>query len=74
MRIRIMRVRCLEKNRDRFLGMLYAELRGAVVYVFEGKTEYLAILYELLIEVYNQFEDRTGCEELVRDIVLLVCQ
>ena len=30
---------------------------GAVVYVFEGKTEYLAILYELLIEVYNQFEE-----------------
>lgn len=46
----------LGKESGQILGMLYAELRGAVVYVFEGKTEYLAILYELLIEVYNQFE------------------
>ena len=45
------------KESGQILGMLYAELRGAVVYVFEGKTEYLAILYELLIEIYNQFED-----------------
>ena len=47
----------LGKESGQILGMLYAELRGAVVYVFEGKTEYLAILYELLIEVYNQFEE-----------------
>ncbi len=47
--------------------MLYAELRGAVVYVFEGKTEYLAILYELLIEIYNQFED-TPDAKTARDI------
>ena len=32
------------KESGQILGMLYAELRGAVVYVFEGKTEYLAIL------------------------------
>ena len=35
------------KESGQILGMLYAELRGAVVYVFEGKTEYLAILYGL---------------------------
>ena len=54
------------KESGQILGMLYAELRGAVVYVFEGKTEYLAILYELLIEIYNQFEDtpdaKTACD------------
>ena len=55
------------KESGQILGMLYAELRGAVVYVFEGKTEYLAILYELLIEIYNQFED-TPDAKTARDI------
>ena len=54
------------KESGQILGMLYAELRGAVVYVFEGKTEYLAILYELLIEVYNQFEEEPD-PKAVRD-------
>lgn len=40
----------------RILSFLYAELRSAIAYVFEGKTEYLDILFELLIEIYNQFE------------------
>lgn len=39
------------------LSALYAELRGAVPYVFEGKIEYLDILFELLIEIYHQFEE-----------------
>lgn len=39
------------------LSFLYTELRGMIVYVFEGKTEYLDILMELFIEIYNQFED-----------------
>ena len=38
------------------LSFLYAELRGAIAYTFEQKTEYLDILFELLVEVYNQFE------------------
>lgn len=39
------------------LSFLYAELRGAIAYTFEQKTEYLDILFELLVEVYNQFEE-----------------
>lgn len=39
------------------LSFLYTELRGAIVYAFEKKTEYLDILFELLIEVYNRFEE-----------------
>ena len=39
------------------LSFLYTELRGAIVYAFEQKTEYLDILFELLIEVYNRFEE-----------------
>lgn len=39
------------------LSALYAEIRVAIVYVYEKKTEYLDILFELFIEVYNQFEE-----------------
>lgn len=39
------------------LSFLYTELRGSIVYAFEKRTEYLDILFELLIEVYNQFEE-----------------
>ena len=47
----------LGEEYGQILSALYTELRGAIVYVFECKTEYLAVLYELLIEVYNQFEE-----------------
>lgn len=38
------------------LSFLYTELRGAISYTFEAKTEYLVILFELFVEIYNQFE------------------
>lgn len=40
------------------LSALYAELRGAIAYVYEQKIEYLDILFELFVEIYNQFEER----------------
>lgn len=40
-----------------FLSALYTEMRGEIPYVYEGKTEYLAICNELFIEVYNAFEE-----------------
>lgn len=39
------------------LSFLYTELRGAIPYTYERRTEYLDILFELFIEVYNQFEE-----------------
>ena len=39
------------------LSALYAEIRGAIVYVYEQKIEYLDILFELFVEIYNQFEE-----------------
>ncbi len=50
-------VEMLGEEYGRLFCFLYAELRGAVVYTFEGRTEYLAILFELLMQVYNQFEE-----------------
>ena len=63
-------VRCLGEEYGAVLSFLYTELRGAIAYTFEGKTEYLDILLELLIEVYNQFEDEDSLEiKNVRDII-----
>ena len=49
-------VKVLGEEYGALLSFLYAEIRSAIVYVFENKTEYLDILFELSIEVYNQFE------------------
>lgn len=63
-------VRVLGEGCGQILSFLYTELRGAIVYTFEGKTEYLDILFELLIEIYNQFEgEKVPEESAVRDTV-----
>ena len=48
-------------ERGRLLSMLYAEMRSGLPYAFENHVDYLTILYELFIEVYNCFE--TACRE-----------
>ena len=54
----------------RLLSFLYTELRGVIPYAFEKKTEYLDILFELFIEVYNQFEEENEPEyEQVRQTI-----
>lgn len=54
----------------RLLSFLYTELRGVIPYAFEKKTEYLDILFELFIEVYNQFEEENEPEyEYVRQTI-----
>ncbi|MEZ3488163.1 MAG: aminopeptidase [Lachnospiraceae bacterium] len=50
-------VQVFGKEYGQILSFLYTELRGCIAYVFEQRTEYLDILYELLIAVYNQFEE-----------------
>lgn len=50
-------VKLFGKEYGQVLSFLYTELRGAIVYVFEEKTEYLDILFELLVQIYNQFEE-----------------
>ena len=54
----------------RLLSFLYTELRGVIPYAFEKKSEYLDILFELFIEVYNQFEEENEPEyEHVRQTI-----
>lgn len=46
------------------LSALYAEIRGAISYVYEQNVEYLDILFELFIEVYNQFEGEPSIKNI----------
>ena len=54
----------------RLLSMLYAEMRSGIPYSFENRADYLTILFELFIEVYNSFESDSvpGTKE-IRDII-----
>lgn len=40
-----------------YLSMLSAEIRAGIAYAFENNKEYLTILNELFIEIYNCFEE-----------------
>ncbi len=52
------------------LSLLYTEMRSGIPYSFEGRTDYLTILFELFIEVYNCFEgEREPQAKEIRDII-----
>lgn len=52
------------------LCCLYAEMRSGIPYSFEEKKDYLTILYELFIEVYNCFEEKEEPDpKEIRDII-----
>ena len=49
-------VKLFGKDFGQLLSFLYTEIRGEIPYVYEKRTEYLAICNELFIEIYNCFE------------------
>lgn len=52
-----------------FLSAVYTEIRGMIAYVFEEKVQNLAILCELFIEIYNNFEEKEEPEyKILKDI------
>lgn len=57
------------KEMGRALSMLYAELQGGIAYAFENRMDYLTILNELLIEVYNCFEEPAPEYKTVKEIL-----
>ena len=52
----------------KLLSFLYTELRGGIAYAFECRPDYLTILNELLIQVYNHFEGGIPKPESIQDI------
>lgn len=49
-------VKILGQDYGQLLGLLYTEMRGGIPYAFENRVDYLTILCELFIEIYNCFE------------------
>ena len=50
-----------------FLSFLCAEIRGQIAFVHEGRLTEMTILDELLIEIYNMFEEEIPKKEQVED-------
>ncbi len=62
--------RILGLEYGQLLSFVYTELRGMIAYVFEKRTNYLDILLELFIEIYNQFEEEGEPEiRYIRDTI-----
>ncbi|MBM6853361.1 aminopeptidase [Mediterraneibacter glycyrrhizinilyticus] len=60
----------LGEDMGRLLSLLYAEMRSGIPSVFEERTDYLTILFELFIEVYNCFEGKEEPEaKEIKDII-----
>lgn len=57
------------KEMGQVLSMLYTELRSGIAYAFENRMDYLTILNELLIEVYNCFEEQVPEYKTIREIL-----
>lgn len=51
------------------LCFLYAEIRGMIVYAFEGRITDITILAELFIEIYNCFEEENITYDKLKDII-----
>ena len=63
------------ETEGRYLAFLYAELRAAMVRVFEGRFFDLTVTAELFVEIYNLYEDayREGEPDEVAKESLLAC-
>lgn len=60
----------LGRDMGQLLSCLYAEMRSGIPYAFEERSDYLTILYELFIEVYNCFEENAEPDpKEIRDII-----
>lgn len=58
-------VKALGSEFGQYLSFLYTEIRGMIIYAFESRLRDMTILEEVLIEVYNLFEDeKTELKEL----------
>lgn len=50
-------VKAFGEEMGRLLSLLYTEMRSGIPYAFEERKDYLTILFELFIEIYNCFEN-----------------
>ena len=62
-------VRVLGKEHGQILSFLYTELRGGISCAYEERLDYLTILQELFIEIYNCFEEGVPESKSLKDII-----
>ena len=62
-------VRVLGKEHGQILSFLYTELRGGISCAYEERLDYLTILQELFIEIYNCFEEGVPENKSLKDII-----
>ena len=62
-------VRVLGESYGQILSFLYAELRGGIACAYEARLDYLTILQELFIEIYNCFEEEIPEYKTLKEIV-----
>lgn len=62
-------VEALGEEFGKLLSFLCAEIRGDIVYAFEGRMLDMVIYNEALIEIYNLFEEGTPTEKEVHDVL-----
>lgn len=51
------------------LSTLYAEIRGQIPFVHEGRLKEMTILNELFIEIYNRFEEEIPDDSQIQEIL-----
>ena len=62
-------VKMFGEEYGQYLSFLYAEIRRGIPYAYENHMDYLTILNELFIEVYNCFETEMPEYKTLKDIV-----
>ena len=63
-------VEAFGRKPGQLLSFLYTEIRGGIAYTFEDRLDYITILQELFIEIYNCFETESEPEyKVLKDIV-----
>ncbi len=62
-------VRVFGESYGQILSFLYAEQRGGIACAYEARLDYLTILQELFIEIYNCFEEEIPEYKTLKEIV-----
>ena len=67
-------VKMLSEVYGQLLSFLYTELRSGILYAFSNRLDYLTILNELFLEIYQCFEAQEQPEYRNLRVCVLVCK
>lgn len=64
-----MAVRCLGEGWGQLLSFLYTEIRGMVVWAFEGRLTDITVAAELFLEIYSEFGEGMPSQEKLKETI-----